>query len=38
MIADVEFDKRINLKKHDIGVIRKEIDNLTSRKMIYLLN
>lgn len=38
LIADVEFDKRINLKKHDIGVIRKEIDNLTSRKMIYLLN
>lgn len=32
LIADVEFDKRINLKKHDIGVIRKEIDNLTSRK------
>lgn len=31
-IVDTEFDKRINLKKHDIGIIRKEIGNLEARK------
>ena len=31
-IVDTEFDKRINLRKHDIGIIRKEIGNLEARK------
>lgn len=31
-IVDTEFDKRINLRKHDMGVIRKEIGNLEARK------
>ena len=32
LITDVEFDKRMNLKKHDISVIRKEIESFSSRK------
>lgn len=31
-IVDTEFDKKINLRKHDIGIIRKEIGNLEARK------
>lgn len=31
-IVDTEFDKRINLRKHDIGIITKEIGNLEARK------
>lgn len=31
-IVDTEFDKRINLRKHDSGIIRKEIGNLEARK------
>lgn len=31
-IVDTEFDKRINLRKHDIGIIRKKIGNLEARK------
>lgn len=32
LIIDDEFDKRINLKKHDISVMRKEIENLSARE------
>lgn len=31
-IVDTEFDKRINLRKHDSGIIKKEIGNLEARK------
>lgn len=32
LITDAEFDKRINLKRHDSSVIKKEIESLESRK------